>query len=167
MCLIRYQRVSPDVLPLTNGAKKPYLRPSPSRSPHEVTTITPNGGSCTSLDGVRIRSSQQTDPAPTKRGGDVLLQWGQRKRSRVSRAEIRSSTTTATAAADDSSSSSGHGKIQSNKLLRRSVNPSMPPPPPPPLHPVSSNRSSNHRNGFVGSKEIFLSRFSPKSSFSL
>ncbi|XP_013655872.2 serine/threonine-protein kinase pakA isoform X1 [Brassica napus] len=167
--MMRYQRVSPDVLPLTNGAKKPYLRPSPSRSsPHEdtTTTITPNsisgkgfnGGSCTSLDGVRIRSSQQTDPTPTKRGGDVLLQWGQRKRSRVSRAEIRSSTTTATAAADDSSSSSGHGKIQSNKLLRRSVNPSMPPPPPPPHHPVSSNRNSNHRNGFVGSKEIFLSR---------
>ncbi|CAN7109305.1 unnamed protein product [Brassica rapa subsp. narinosa] len=164
---IWFPRVSPDVLPLTNGAKKPYLRPSPSRSsPNEDTTITPNsisgkgfnGGSCTSLDGVRIRSSQQTDPTPTKRGGDVLLQWGQRKRSRVSRAEIRSSTTTATAAADDSSSSSGHGKIQSNKLLRRSVNPSMPPPPPPPHHPVSSNRNSNHRNGFVGSKEIFLSR---------
>ncbi|KAL0727439.1 hypothetical protein Bca4012_023532 [Brassica carinata] len=164
-----YQRVSPDVLPLTNGAKKPYLRPSPSRSPNQdTTTITPNsiagkgfnGGSFTStssLDGVRIRSSQQTDPTPSKRGGDVLLQWGQRKRSRVSRAEIRSSTTTAAAAADDSSSSSGHGKIQSNKILRRSVNPSMPPPPPPP-HPVSSNRSSNHRNGFVGGKEIFLSR---------
>uniref|UniRef100_A0A0D3A4L0 TAFII28-like protein domain-containing protein n=1 Tax=Brassica oleracea var. oleracea TaxID=109376 RepID=A0A0D3A4L0_BRAOL len=165
---IWFQRVSPDVLPLTNGAKKPYLRPSPSRSPHEdtTTTITPNsisgkgfnGGSCTSLDGARIRSSQQTDPAPTKRGGDVLLQWGQRKRSRVSRAEIRSSTTTATAAPDDSSSSSGHGKIQSNKLLRRSVYPSMPPPPPPPPHPVSSNRSSNHRNGFAGGKQIFLSR---------
>ncbi|RID78256.1 hypothetical protein BRARA_A01101 [Brassica rapa] len=101
--MMRYQRVSPDVLPLTNGAKKPYLRPSPSRSsPNEDTTITPNsisgkgfnGGSCTSLDG----------------------------------------------------------------LLRRSVNPSMPPPPPPPHHPVSSNRNSNHRNGFVGSKEIFLSR---------
>ncbi|KAJ0239341.1 Uncharacterized protein HA466_0230060 [Hirschfeldia incana] len=169
--MMRYQRVSPDVLPLTNGAaKKPYLRPSPSRSPNEdsTTTITPNsiagkgfnGGSFTSTSdgGVRIRSSQQTDPTPTKRGGDVLLQWGQRKRSRVSRAEIRSSTTTTTtvAAADDSSSSSGHVKIQSNKVLRRSVNPSMPPPPPP--HPVSSNRSSNHRNGFVGSKEIFLSR---------
>ncbi|KAF8049849.1 hypothetical protein N665_2110s0008, partial [Sinapis alba] len=166
--MMRYQRVSPDVLPLTNGAKKPYLRPSPSRSPNEDTTITTNsiankgfnGGSfpsTSSLDGVRIRSSQQTDPTPTKRGGDVLLQWGQRKRSRISRAEIRSSSTTTAAAADDSSSSSGHGKIQSNKLLRRSVNPSMPPPPPPP-HPVSSNRSSNPRNGFVGAKEIFLSR---------
>ncbi|CAH8345431.1 unnamed protein product [Eruca vesicaria subsp. sativa] len=161
---MRYQRVSPDCLPLTNSEKKPYLRPSPSTP--DTTSIAArgfNGGSSSSsLDGVpkgfRVRSTLQPDPpTSTKRGGDVLLQWGQRKRSRISRAEIRSSTTTTTvaAAADDSSSSSGHGKIQSSKLLRRSVNPSMPPPPP---HPVSANRSTNHRNGFVGSKEIFLSR---------
>ena len=85
----------------------------------------------------------------------MLLQWGQRKRSRISRAEIRSSSTTTTPA-DDSSSSSGQGKTQSNKLSRRSLNPSMPPP-----APVFSARSSNNRNGIVGGKEIFLSRFSP------
>ncbi|KAL0799322.1 hypothetical protein Bca101_054497 [Brassica carinata] len=161
--MMRYQRVSPDCLPLTNEPKKPYLRPSPS---NEVTTTSIagrgfNGGSCTissSLDGVpkgfRFRSNQQQDSSPSRGGGDVLLQWGQRKRSRISRAEIRSTTTTTP---DDSSSSSGQGKTQSNKLSRRSVNPSMPPPPPPPA-PVFSGRSSNNRNGFVGGKEIFLSR---------
>lgn len=164
--LIRYQRVSPDCLPLTNGANKPYLRPSPSNE-DTTTSIAAgrgfNGGSCTissSLDGVpkgfRFRSTQQHDPTPSRRGGgDVLLQWGQRKRSRISRAVIRSSTTTTTPA-DDSSSSSGQGKTQSNKLSRRSLNPSMPPP-----APVFSGRSSNNRNGIVGGKEIFLSRFSP------
>ncbi|CAH2078452.1 unnamed protein product [Thlaspi arvense] len=165
-----YQRVSPDCLPLTNGGKKPYLRPSPSRASNEDTTVITttsiiagrgfNGGSYTttssSLDGAskgfRFRSTlkqqQEEDPSPSRRGGDVLLQWGQRKRSRISRAEIRSSTT-----ADESSSSSGQGKIQSSKLLRRSVNPSMPPPP-----PVFSGRSTKLRNGFVGGKEFFLSR---------
>nr|VDC99498.1 unnamed protein product [Brassica oleracea] len=161
--MMRYQRVSPDCLPLTNGANKPYLRPSPSNE-DTTTSIAAgrgfNGGSCTissSLDGVpkgfRFRSTQQHDPTPSRRGGgDVLLQWGQRKRSRISRAEIRSSTTTTTSA-DDSSSSSGQGKTQSNKLSRRSLNPSMPPP-----APVFSGRSSNNRNGIVGGKEIFLSR---------
>ncbi|CAH8326905.1 unnamed protein product [Eruca vesicaria subsp. sativa] len=150
--MMRYQRVSPDCLPLTNGAKKPYSRPSHSNENAAVTT-NPIGGSCT-IDGVskgfRFRSTQQQqDPSPV-RGGDVLLQWGQRKRSRISRAEIRSSPTIP---ADDSSSSSGQGKIHSNNLLRRSVNPSMPPP-----APVFSGRSTNPRNGFVGGKEIFLSR---------
>ncbi|KAF8115040.1 hypothetical protein N665_0030s0085 [Sinapis alba] len=140
-----------------------YQRPSPSTAVNENTAVTTtpiagrgfNGGSCTissSLDGFpkgfRFRSTQQQVPSPTRGGGDVLLQWGQRKRSRISRAEIRSTTT-----ADDSSSSSGQGKTQSNKLSRRSVHPSMPPP-----APVFSGRSSNHRNGFVGGKEIFLSR---------
>ncbi|KAH0915110.1 hypothetical protein HID58_029556 [Brassica napus] len=159
--MMRYQRVSPDCVPLTNGANKPYLRPSPSNE-DTTTSIAAgrgfNGGSCTissSLDGVpkgfRFRSTQQHDPTPSPGGGgDVLLQWGQRKRSRISRAEIRSSTTTP---ADDSSSSSGQGKTQSNKLSRRSLNPSMPPP-----APVFSARSSNNRNGIVGGKEIFLSR---------
>ncbi|XP_024005415.1 uncharacterized protein LOC18029241 isoform X2 [Eutrema salsugineum] len=161
--MMRYQRVSPDCLPLTNGGKKPNLRPSPSRASNEVARTEFNGGSCTttttssSLDGVpkgfRFRSTQQQDPSPSRRGGgDVLLQWGQRKRSRISRAEIRSTT----AAADDSSSSSGQGKMQSSKSLRRSVNPSMPPPAPPP--PVFSGRSAKVRNGFVDGKEFLLSR---------
>ncbi|XP_010439597.1 PREDICTED: uncharacterized protein LOC104723006 isoform X1 [Camelina sativa] len=164
--MMRYQRVSPDCLPHTNGSKKPYLRPSPSRSTNDDTTTTTArgfnaGSSCTttsSLDGIpkgfRFRSTsqqqqqQEHDPSPSRRGGDVLLQWGQRKRSRASRAEIRSIT------ADDSSSSSGQGKIQSNKLQRRSVNPSMPPPPPAP--PVFTSRSTNPRNGFVVGKESFF-----------
>ncbi|XP_010538644.1 PREDICTED: protein FAM117B-like isoform X2 [Tarenaya hassleriana] len=176
--MMRYQRVSPDCLPLTNG-KKPYLRPSPSRASSKEDAIADNGtasatstggginGACTStssaFDGVskgfRFRSQQDPrdpnhtsgpGPSPSRGGGDVLLQWGQRKRSRVSRAEIRS------AAADDSSSSSGQGRtMSSNKLQRRSANPAMPPPPPPPplLSGVSSGRTTNPRNGLVSSKE--------------
>ncbi|XP_010529322.1 PREDICTED: uncharacterized protein LOC104806233 isoform X2 [Tarenaya hassleriana] len=166
--MMRYQRVSPDCLPLTNG-KKPYLRPSPSRAPKEdatadkgrATSSAAANGTCTiassAVDGVskgfRFRSQQDPhDPNPTPSpggvSGDVLLQWGQRKRSRVSRAEIRS----AAAAADDSSSSSGHGKVSSNKLQKRSANPTMPPPPPL-LCGVSSGRSTNPRNGSVRNKE--------------
>uniref|UniRef100_A0A1J3DHR7 DUF1639 domain-containing protein n=1 Tax=Noccaea caerulescens TaxID=107243 RepID=A0A1J3DHR7_NOCCA len=164
--MMRYKRVSPDCLPLTNGGKKPYLRPSPSRASNEDAAITTTsiagtefyGGSCTtttssSLDGVpkgfRFRSTLQQDPTSSRRRvGEVLLQWGQRKRSRISRAEIRPTTT-----ADDSSSSSGQGKMQPNKLLRRSVNSSMAPPP-----PAFSGRSTKLRNGFVGGKEFLPSR---------
>ncbi|XP_010537169.1 PREDICTED: uncharacterized protein LOC104811967 [Tarenaya hassleriana] len=175
--MMRYQRVSPDCLPLTNG-KKHYLRPSPSRASKEDTTAD-NGrasfscgglnGVCTSTSsavvgvskGIRLGSHQDphganltSSPGPS-RGGDMLLQWGQRKRSRVSRAEIRSSAASITASADDSSSSSGQGRMPSNKLQRRSANPSMPPPPPTPplIGGLSSGRSTNPRDSFIASKE--------------
>lgn len=178
----RYQRVSPDYLPLAN-TKKPYLRPSPSRSNDNGRTIATanataaagggrfNGTSTiisnSNLDGVpkgfRFRSTPITTTTPqqqqqqdlphdsatnlTGAGGDGLLQWGQRKRSRASRAEIRS----VSVAADDSSSSSGQSLIPSSKLQRRSTNPSMPPP--------SPSRTTNPRNGIVIGKES--SRFVP------
>ncbi|KAL1220020.1 hypothetical protein V5N11_028826 [Cardamine amara subsp. amara] len=184
--MMRYQRVSPDYLPLTN-TKKPYLRPSPSRSNDNIRTT--NGGtrfnnndggggiiSNSTIDGIpkgfRFRSTtqQQQDlshdsTSNTRGGGDGLLQWGQRKRSRASRAEIRSvsvvaTTTTTTVAADDSSSSSGQSLIQSNKLQRRS---NMQPPTPSPSSLCGGGgggrRSSNQRNGFVIGKES--SRFVP------
>lgn len=69
--------------------------------------------------------SMSTSTSPS--GGDVLLKWGHRKRSRLSRAAI-----------EDSSSS-----VQTNsRRISHSVPPnfSMPPPPPPPL--VSSTASS-------------------------
>ncbi|CAH2046458.1 unnamed protein product [Thlaspi arvense] len=191
--MMRYQRVSPDYLPLTN-TKKPYLRPSPSRSNDNGRTAataaistgvgrfigTSTSISSSNLDGVpkgiRFRSTsittttqqQEDDPShdstpnPSRNsrgGGDGLLQWGQRKRSRASRTEIRS----VTVAADDSSSSSGQSLIPPNKIQRRSRNPSMPPP------SLSSSplcggggRSTNPRNGFVIGKES--SRFVPTRS---
>uniref|UniRef100_A0A1J3EI98 Uncharacterized protein n=1 Tax=Noccaea caerulescens TaxID=107243 RepID=A0A1J3EI98_NOCCA len=181
--MMRYQRVSPDYLPLAN-TKKPYLRPSPSRSNDKGRTITTANATATAagggrfngtstsisnsnLDGVpkgfRFRSTPITTTTPQQQqqqdlhhdsttnlsgaGGDGLLQWGQRKRSRASRAEIRS----VSVAADDSSSSSGQSLIPSSKLQRRSTNPSMPPP--------SPSRTTNPRNGIVIGKES--SRFVP------
>ncbi|KFK28660.1 hypothetical protein AALP_AA7G029100 [Arabis alpina] len=155
--MMRYQRVSPDYLPLTtNGTNnKPYLRPSNEDTSTVITTTTTNDGV---PKGFRFRSTQQQqqeeqeeqDPSPS---GDVLLRWGQRKRSRIKRCEIRSTTD------DSSSSSGGQGKFQSNKIQRRSMNPSMPPPPTP--APVFSSRSRNPRNGFVGGKESSSGFFFP------
>ncbi|VVB07937.1 unnamed protein product [Arabis nemorensis] len=193
-----YQRVSPDYLPLTN-TKKPYLRPSPSRSNENgrttTTAISTEGGggrfngisTSSNLDGVpkgfRFRSTststttaqQQQDlshdsAANPRGGGDGLLQWGQRKRSRASRTEIRSVTVAAASAADDSSSSSGQSLIPSNKIQRRSTNPSMPPPSmsPSPLCGGGGGRSTNMRNGFVTGKEssrFIPTRFSSKSFY--
>ncbi|KFK31626.1 hypothetical protein AALP_AA6G137200 [Arabis alpina] len=187
--MMRYQRVSPDYLPLTN-TKKPYLRPSPSRSNEnaKTTAISTGGGrfngggtstsiinTSSNLDGVpkgfRFRSTSTTtqqpqdlsnDSAanPSRNTGDGLLQWGQRRRSRASRAEIRSVTVAVAAAtADDSSSSSGQSLIPSNKIQRRSTNPSMPPPSMSPSSLCGGGRSTNQRNGFVIGKES--SRFIP------
>ncbi|XP_021901611.1 putative uncharacterized protein DDB_G0285869 isoform X1 [Carica papaya] len=218
--MMRYQRVSPDCLPLSNG-KKPSLRTATTSASKEDNcnnnidngrTI-PNGGgfngtststsTCTSYDagakGLRFRSpsrnqdlhvnnhhlshsgascapaspsptsennhhyssqSQRRDtspsPSPSPNRGDVLLQWGHKKRSRVSRTEIRSATVIIT---DDSSSSSVQGRQPINKLQRRALSATMPPPPLPPPHPSSassnnnSSRASNLRNGvFTGSE---------------
>lgn len=79
-------------------------------------------------------------PSPSRAGsgGDVLLQWGHKKRSRVSRTEIR-------VLADESSSSA---QARQAKVQRRAAHAaaiadkSMPPPPPPPPIPSSSSTSS-------------------------
>ncbi|KAJ8900128.1 hypothetical protein K2173_024244 [Erythroxylum novogranatense] len=85
--MMRYQRVSPDCIPLSNG-KKPNA---------ETTTSSTNSLGTETL---RLRSPSRTldHPSPETatspiRGGssDVLLQWGQKKRARFSRSEIRSS----------------------------------------------------------------------------
>lgn len=232
----RYQRVSPDCLPLSNG-KKPSLRTATTSASKEDNcnnnidngrTI-PNGGgfngtststsTCTSYDagakGLRFRSpsrnqdlhvnnhhlshsgascapaspsptsennhhyssqSQRRDtspsPSPSPNRGDVLLQWGHKKRSRVSRTEIRSATVIIT---DDSSSSSVQGRQPINKLQRRALSATMPPPPLPPPHPSSassnnnSSRASNLRNGvFTGSETSgFISSRYHQSLFSV
>ncbi|OMO77757.1 hypothetical protein COLO4_25013 [Corchorus olitorius] len=77
--------------------------------------------------------------------GDVLLQWGQKKRARVSRSEIRP-------LADDSSSSSVVGRQNmGNKIQRRVLHATMPPPPPPAPHPA---RCSTLRNGLLSTRNL-------------
>ncbi|CAN1809937.1 hypothetical protein LINPERHAP1_LOCUS25749 [Linum perenne] len=70
----------------------------------------------------------------------MLLQWGQKKRARVSRSEIR--------ALADESSSSGQAARQPLKVPSSSKLqvPSMPPPPPPPAAPqTAAARGGNLR----------------------
>ncbi|KAG2689422.1 hypothetical protein I3760_09G138100 [Carya illinoinensis] len=66
--------------------------------------------------------------------GDMLLQWGQRKKARVSRTEIRVLTD------DSASSSSSSAAIKAQRRLAPVT--TMPPPPPPPL-PFSSASTPN------------------------
>ncbi|XP_041025113.1 espin-like [Juglans microcarpa x Juglans regia] len=66
--------------------------------------------------------------------GDMLLQWGQRKKARVSRTEIRVLTD------DSASSSSSSAAIKAQRRLAPAT--TMPPPPPPPL-PLSSASTPN------------------------
>ncbi|XP_050369556.1 uncharacterized protein LOC126787699 isoform X2 [Argentina anserina] len=169
MMMMRYQRVSPDCVPLSNG-KKPNMRASPKEEMNmmtENTTTTTTSSTVSSLESKPFRFRSQdpsplsqfgglpTSPSPESRsthhspgrtpspsragsGGDVLLQWGHKKRSRVSRTEIR-------VLADESSSSA---QARQAKVQRRAAHAaamadkSMPPPPPPPPVPSSSSTSS-------------------------
>ncbi|XP_068325250.1 uncharacterized protein [Pyrus communis] len=174
--MMRYLRVSPDCVPLSNG-KKPTVR-TISKDDGITDTVTTNsvvtsleptkpfrfrsqptpqdptqsqfGARPTSPDGEihhqtqqRLDKSPSRTPSPIRGAGDVLLQWGQRKRSRVSRTEIRAVT--------DESSSSAQAR-QASKLQRRDK--SMQPPPPPPLPlPSSSSTTSSFSNGGRPRKE--------------
>ncbi|XP_037494075.1 protein ENL isoform X2 [Jatropha curcas] len=158
--MMRYQRVSPDCLPLSNGKKpnnengrsisngltttsfetKGFRFRSPSRTQdhhnHHQHHLH-NGGSSPPHSDNNKNQTQKNDaspsPSPSRGGttcsGDVLLQWGQKKRSRASRSEIRSLA--------DESSSSIQARQPISKLAGRtdsklSSTPTMPPPPPPP-----------------------------------
>ncbi|XP_044508849.1 uncharacterized protein LOC123227785 isoform X3 [Mangifera indica] len=89
--------------------------------------------------------------------GDMLLQWGQKKRARLSRTEIRSLT-------DDSSSSSSaaRGRHPINKVQRRgsglmdklSSLPMPPPPPPPSSIPSNGSSTSKKNSGFIPSRNL-------------
>ncbi|KAF3450120.1 hypothetical protein FNV43_RR06200 [Rhamnella rubrinervis] len=108
----------------------------------------------------RQENSPSPTPSPSHGGsGDVLLQWGHKKRARVSRAEIRALT--------DESSSSAHAR-QAVKLQRRLVHSSSssseklttnttmpPPPPPPPITSSSSNgRARKETSGLLPSRNL-------------
>jgi len=173
----RYQRVSPDCVPLSNGKK-----PNGAENGRSI----PNGFNSTSTNfdtkGLRFRSpsrnqdhhnnsttssphsennhnrTQRHDsspgPSPSRGGnGDVLLQWGQKKRARVSRSEIR--------ALADESSSSGQARQPINRVPRRVDNkfspPTMPPPPPPPPPPKQSISTSIRGGNLKKENSGFLS----------
>ncbi|KAF4359828.1 hypothetical protein G4B88_020349 [Cannabis sativa] len=170
--MMRYQRViSPDCVPLSNGngTKKPINR--------EQDTITrfrsPSSSSSTQQDLSFQQSIEQphhhhhhhhhdssSSPSPSRGSGDMLLQWGQKKRSRVSRTEIHKNLNM-----EDSSSSlsavslvqvvrqrrlPNHSGSTPKKLLNSNI---MPPPPTPPPLPSSSSSS----NGTRARKEVLLS----------
>ena len=112
-CYFRYQRVSPDYLPLSNG-KKPMVK-SPKDDDRAEKTQIPNFQDGKPLRSRSSPSSSNQDihfprfPLPPNRvaakvlshheingnghsrSGDIVLQWGHNKRSRGSRAESRSS----------------------------------------------------------------------------
>ncbi|KAJ6851839.1 putative protein TPRXL isoform X2 [Iris pallida] len=141
--MMRYQRVSPDVVPLTNGRKpNNHLRTickeddfrvrsgSGSANPvqtHQETTNTISISSSTShfpptSDPLpsevqhqnQSRNQQQACSNGNGNGRDVLLQWGHRKRSRGSRAESRT-------AGDEFTSSPAGSSRQSVKVQRRAA----------------------------------------------
>ncbi|KAJ0989425.1 hypothetical protein J5N97_007781 [Dioscorea zingiberensis] len=137
--MMRYQAVSTECLPLSIG-KKPILKAC-----KEDDLVSNNGGRA--FDPKPLRASQEHqhhhEPPPpeperspasvpksqNESNGDVLLQWGRRKRTRLSRAESRA------AAEDDHESSRPPIKVRrrsaagSNRLGAAAA---MPPPPPPP-----------------------------------
>ncbi|KAK2635074.1 hypothetical protein Ddye_029866 [Dipteronia dyeriana] len=198
--MMRYQRVSPDFLPFSNGKKSNLKTTTCKEEGENGKTVVPNNsnGFDANFDGgkgFRFRSpsraqenhidnnnnnigggggsdspnspplnennnsnqSQRLEMSPSiTGGGDVLLQWGQKKRARLSRTEIRSM-------ADDSSSSSSIQGRPLNKVHRRGSGllmdklSSLPPPPPPPL-PSFNGRTSNLRSketsGFIHGRNI-------------
>ncbi|KAK4859009.1 hypothetical protein QYF36_025282 [Acer negundo] len=191
--MMRYQRVSPDCLPFSNGKKSNLKTTTCKEESENGKTVVPNNnnGFDANFDGgkgFRFRSpsraqenhnyhnngggggspnspplnennnsnqSLRLEMSPsTTGGGDVLLQWGQKKRARLSRTEIRSM-------ADDSSSSSSIQGRSLNKVHRRGSGLLMDKlsslPPPLPL-PSSNGRPSNLRSketsGFIHGRNI-------------
>lgn len=159
----RYQRVSPDCLPLSNG-RKPILRIC-----KEDDADSGRIASCNGFEGKTHRFRPGSTPSSSQEhnfsqflvsdslqpenhtlaksqinhesgsgGGDILLQWGQRKRSRGSRAESRT-------VADETPSQAKqtvkiHRRVVSG-VEKRTTSAAMSPP-----SAVSShNRTANHR----------------------
>ena len=162
----RYQRVSPDCVPLSNGKKpngvengrsipngfsststnfetKAFRFRSPSRNQDHHNNSTTSPPHSDNSHNHTQRHGTSPSPSPSRVGnGDVLLQWGQKKRARVSRSEIR--------AFPDESSSSGQARQPINKIPRRvdnKLSPSSMPPPPPPPSSQQQSTSTNTRGG--------------------
>eukprot|EP00268_Persea_americana_P037210 TRINITY_DN3685_c0_g1_i5.p1 TRINITY_DN3685_c0_g1~~TRINITY_DN3685_c0_g1_i5.p1 ORF type:complete len:384 (+),score=64.59 TRINITY_DN3685_c0_g1_i5:297-1448(+) len=161
--MMRYQRVSPDCLPLSNG-RKPILRIC-----KEDDADSGRIAGCNGFEGKTHRFRPGSTPSSSQDhnfsqflvsdslqpenhtltksqinhesgsgGGDILLQWGQKKRSRGSRAESR-------AVADETSSQAKQTVKIHRRLVtgveKRTTSAAMSPP-----SVVSShNRTANHR----------------------
>lgn len=145
----RYQRLSPDCLPLpaaTTG-RKPELTPNPIPTPPISSSLTANQGRVSpNSEAKSLRGGgRSTSDAPSTstsanhgeiNGGDLLLQWGHNKRTRGPR----------TAQAGDDSASS---HLRSSKSQRRSSVGTTAPEKlmPPPQVPVGSyTRGANLRS---------------------
>ncbi|XP_011022742.1 PREDICTED: uncharacterized protein LOC105124417 [Populus euphratica] len=185
--MMRYQRVSPDCAPLSNDKKpngaengrsipngfnststnfdtKGFRFRSPSgNQDHHNNSTTSSPHSENNHNQTQGRDSSP-GPSPSRGGnGDMLLQWGQKKRARVSRSEIR--------ALADESSSSGQARQPINRVPRRVDNkfspPTMPPPPPPPPPPSQQSISTSTRGGNLKKENSgFLSQRIPLVPFS-
>lgn len=174
----RYQRVSPDCVPLASNGKRPNGGTIHQTAPPSTTTninSNPIASSSSPFEpskALRFRSPSRTPERNSHFEGnegspsDVLLQWGHRKRPRASRTEIRAPLT------DDSSSSSSAQARHSIKPQRRLVGPtaaSMPPPPPTVPH-SSNGRARKEVSASLLTRFVvwilswaFGSRFCPKS----
>ncbi|KAJ6705244.1 putative (DUF1639)-RELATED [Salix purpurea] len=174
----RYQRVSPDCVPLSNGKKpneaengrsipnafnsastnfdtKGFRFRSPSRNQEHHNNSTTSSPHSENNHNQTQRHDSSPAPSPSRGcNGDMLLQWGQKKRARVSRSEIRGLA--------DESSSSGQARQPINKVPRRVDNkfssPTMPPPPPPPPPPQQSISTSTRGGNIKKENSGFLSR---------
>ncbi|XP_050225312.1 uncharacterized protein LOC126674833 isoform X2 [Mercurialis annua] len=153
--MTRYERVTTDCVPSSNGKKHSHLENGTFETKfksrfedHHHHSNHHNDPSCSPS-----HSDQRNDASPSRSsrsggggGGavnsDVFFQWGQKKRARVSRSEIRG-------LADESSSSAQAKQVikvprrGESKLSTPPMAPPPPPPPPPPSNGVS--RGGNFR----------------------
>lgn len=154
------------VLTTTNGIESGFRFRSPSKPPpppppsqennntnhynHSINNNNNNNNTTTTASASPLSDHNKLSNG---RGGDVLLQlqWGHKKRARLSRTEIRSLSVN-----DDSSSSSPFHRRAGSPFIDK------PPPPPPHSHPSNatstSTRPSNLRtkdsSGFINNRNI-------------
>lgn len=152
------------VLTTTNGIESGFRFRSPSKPPpppppsqennntnhynHSINNNNNNNNTTTTASASPLSDHNKLSNG---RGGDVLLQlqWGHKKRARLSRTEIRSLSVN-----DDSSSSSPFHRRAGSPFIDK------PPPPPPHSHPSNatstSTRPSNLRtkdsSGFINNR---------------
>ncbi|KAF3326608.1 hypothetical protein FCM35_KLT08238 [Carex littledalei] len=144
--LFKYQRLSPDCLPLpaaTTG-RKSDLTPNPNPTPVSNSNPNANQGRVSPNSDAKSRSGRFTSDAPSTStsanhgeisGGDLLLQWGHNKRTRGPRTGQ---------AGDDSASHLRASKIQRRSSVGTTAAEKLMPPPQLPVG--SYTRGANLRS---------------------